>query len=149
MTEVLWKMVNYLENNVDNLRSTQNLPTKYNNLDEPDTSGLRRFKDFVRRNFGVIAFTTSIVCGLALLVITMVSFVRSSLGSAAKTLAMLGKTFDFAKKVGVILAPIFTALATILFWSTLALSWLSQNLWFMFVILAEIVYNVLKRYKYV
>ena len=74
---------------------------------------LRRLKDFLRRNFGAIAFTTTVVGGLAGLVITIVSFVRSSAQPAAKGASNASKkTWDFVKKVGAILAPILTALAT-------------------------------------
>ena len=92
-------------------------------------------------------FTTTVVGGLAGLVITIVSFVRSCTQSAAKGASK--KTWDFVKKVGAILTPILTALATILSWSASALLWLSQNLWFLFIVRAGIVYNVLKRYKYI
>ena len=83
------RLVDYLENNVDILQVGQGLSTRYNNLDEPDYGRLRSFKDFLRRNFEIIAFTTTIVSGLA-------------------------ATFDFAQKVGAMLALIFTAIETIL-----------------------------------
>ena len=135
----------YLENNVDILCIRHGLSTKYNNLDETDYGRLRRLKDFLKRNFGVIAFTTTVVGGLAGLVITIVSFVRSSVGSAASSASNAGeKTWDFAKKVGAILAPILTALATVLSWSASVLAWLASNLWFLFIVIAGIVYNILK-----
>ena len=125
------------------LRIRRGLSTKYNNLDETDYWRLRRLKDFLKRNFGVIAFTTTVVGGLAGLVITIVSFVRSSVGSAASSGSNAGKkTWDFAKKVGAILALILTALATVLSWSALVLAWLASNLWFLFIVIAGIVYNV-------
>ena len=68
------------------------------------------------RNFGIVAFVTTLVGGLAGLVITIVSFVRGGVSSAAKGTSKAGKSaWDFAKKVGAILAPILTALATVLY----------------------------------
>ena len=87
--------------NVDILRLRQGLSTKYNNLDETDYGQLRRFKGFLKRNFGVIAFSSTVVGGLAGLVITIVSFVRTSTQSTAKGASNASKkTWDFLKKVG-------------------------------------------------
>ena len=135
---------------MDILRIRRGLSTKCNNLDETNYGRLRRFNDLLRRNFGVITFTTTVVGGLAGLLITIVSFVRSSTQSAAKGASNASKkTWDFVKKVRAILAPILKGLAMALSWSASALLWLSQNLWFLFIVLAGIVYNVLKRYKYI
>ena len=118
-------------------------------MDETDYGQLRRLTDFLKRNFGVITFTTTVVGGLAGL-ITIVSFLRSSVGSAASSASNAGKkTWDFAEKVGAILAPILTALATVLSWSASVLAWLASNLWFLFIVIAGIVDNVLKRYKHI
>ena len=121
------RLLDYLENNVDILRLRRGLLTKYNNLDEADYGRLRRFKDFLKRNFGVIAFTTTVVGGLAGLVITIVSFVRSGTQSVSKGASNASKkTWDFVKKVGAILAPILTALATVLSWAASALLFLTM-----------------------
>ena len=144
------RLIDYLENNVDILRIKRGLPAKYNNLDETDYGRLRRLKDFLKRNFGVIAFTTTVVGGLAGLVITIVSFVRSSVGSAASGASNAGKkTWDFAKKIGAILAPILTALATVLSWTASLLAWVASNLWFLFLVISGFVYNILKRKGYI
>ena len=114
-------------------------------MDETDYGHSRRFKDFLKRNLGVIAFTTTVVGGLAGLVITIVSFVRSSTQSAAKGASNTSKkTWDFVKKVGAILAPILTALAMVLSWSASALLRLFQNLWFLFIVL---IWNRLQCFK--
>ena len=145
------RLIDYLENNVDILRLRQGLTIKYNNLDETDYGRLRRFKHFLRRNFGIIAFTNTVVGGLAGLVITIVSFVRSSTQSAAKGASNASKkTWDFVKKVGAVLARILTVLATVLSWSASALLWLSISEFMVFV--NSTCWNHLqyfKRFKYI
>ena len=81
------RLIDYLGNNVDILRIRRGLSTKY----ETDYGRLRRLKDFLKRNFGVIAFTTTVVGSLAGLVITIVSLVRSSIGSAASSASNASK----------------------------------------------------------
>ena len=94
------RLIDYLQNNVDILRIRSGLSTKYNNLDKTDYGRLRRIKDFLKRNFGIVAFVTIVVGGLAGLVITIISFVRSGVSSAAKGASKAGKSiWDFAKKV--------------------------------------------------
>ena len=85
------RLIDYLENNVNILRIKSGLLTKYNNLDETDYGRLRRLKDFLKRNFGIVAFVTTVVGGLAALVITIVSFVEYLLQQ--KVQAMPEKVF--------------------------------------------------------
>ena len=136
-------LIDYLENNVDILRLRSGLSPKYNNLGETDYGRLRRLKDFLKRNFGVIAFVTTIVGGLAGLVITIISYVRGGVSNAAKGASKAGRSiWDFAKKVGAFLAPIRSALATVL-------SSMASNLWFLFLIISGVIYNILKKRKYI
>ena len=101
------KLIDYLGNNVDILRIKLGLSTKYKIVDETDYRRLRRLKDFLKRNFGIVAFITTVVGGLARLVIAIISFVRSGVRSAPSGASNAGKKiWDFAKKIGAILAPI-------------------------------------------
>ena len=144
------RLIDYLQNNVDILRIRSGLSPKYNNLDETDYGRLRRIKDFLKRNFGIVAFVPTVVGGLAGLVITILSFVRSGVSSTAKGASNTSKSiWDFAKKVGAILAPVLTALAMVLSWSASLLAWIASNLWFLFLLIFSIIYSVLKKRRYI
>ena len=143
------KPIDYMENMVDISLLRDGLNTRYNNL-ETDYRRLRRLKDFLKRNFGIVAFITTVVGGTAGLVITIISFVRSSVSTASRSASNAGKgIWDFSKKVGAILAPILTALATLLSWTVSFLAWMASNLWVLLLIVFGIIYDVLKKKKHI